>query len=169
MEEEKKTTKKKPLDENKVKEAKKKVNELLAGTGLEDKEQPETFAPPIQQEDDFMQIGSNDNATAWLNEQVESLTQQVEKYEKLIQQLRVENQNATNINVAGNVTTSTATETKIIELYKHFESVYTGRNATRQPFDTVKFSNPTYGNGVLDVLLSMFPFLQNVKEYRHRV
>jgi len=166
--EEKKTTKKKTLDDAKVKEAKKKINDLLAGTGLEDKAE-EVFTPPIQDE---YQPPSNANANEWLQEQVTALTQQVEKYEKLITQLRVENQNLMNsLNTSGAVTSdmaSASSEAKIVEIYKHFENIYTGRNPMRQSYDTVKFSNPQHGNGVLDVFLHTFVFLNQVKNYRHK-
>jgi DNA repair exonuclease SbcCD ATPase subunit len=166
---EKKTTKKKSLDENKIKEAKKKVNELLAGTGLEDKEEEAVFTPPVQQQEDEF-IGNPDQATTWLNEQVAALSQQVENYEKVIAQLRTDNQNMMNMlnngGGSGNINNSSL-EAKVIEVYKHFENVYTGRKYG-QPFADAKLSWPQGNAGVLDMLLATFPFLHNVREYRHR-
>ena len=164
---EKASTKKKAAKDS----ALKKVNKLLAGTGLEDKEDDTpVFTPPIQ-DDEFMQISSNDQATNWLNEQVAGLTQQVEDYQKQIVKLKNDNQILNNMlnggGGAGTVTTDSASQAKIVELYKHFEGVYNGKKYG-QRFDTAKLSYPQSGSGVLDVLLSIFPFLHNVKEYAHR-
>lgn len=166
---EKKSTRKKPLDEKKVKEARQKVNELLAGTGLEDKfqEEAEVFTPPTQAEDEF--LSGSDQATAWLNQQVETLSQQVESQQKIINQLKADNQNLINTlnSGGGGGISGSISEAKIIDLFREFENVYTGRKLG-QPYDTIKFSNPQFGNGVLDVLLRAFPFLHGVRQYHHR-
>lgn len=169
-----KKNKKVVLDENAKAEAVKKVNALLSGTGLEDKAE-DVFTPPIMSSE-FQQISSGDNANEWLQEQVTALTKQVEDYEALVTKLRTENTAlVAALNGGGNggfapnnVSDVESYKTKILELYKHFEQIYTGRNTMRQAFDTVKFSNPVHGNGVLDVLLQTFVFLNDVKQYRHR-
>lgn len=158
---EKKSTKKKTpiVDEEKVREAKKKVNDLLQGTGLEDP--TDVFVPPVMDDESQGTNLNNDNATSWLNEQVAGLTQQVDELEKTIMHLRNDNSNLLISHNSGDATTSE--KAKIIELYKHFEGVYRAGS-----YDQVKFSNPQYGNGVLDMFLSTFVFLNDYKSYRHR-
>ena len=164
---------KKKEDEAKRKEAIEKVNELLKDTSfgnVKTETETEVFVAPVE-DNGFLQPAANDQAITWLNEQVTALTAQAENDKRLIHQLRTENQNLVNIiNTGANggqVTNNGALENKLIEVFKHFESVYTGRKFG-QPYDTVKFSNPQHGNGVLDVLLAAFPQLQNVREYRHK-
>lgn len=163
---EKKTSKKK-LDDAKVQEAKKKINDLLQGTGLEDPVQGDVFVPPTQ---DAEFVPSNDSATEWLNEQVASLSKQVEQYEKTIYALQKENTflkegGMSNQDVhAQNV--SSSDRNKIIELYKHFESVYNGTKYGTK-YATAQLSYPQAGSGVLDVMLAAFPFLHDVKQYKH--
>lgn len=166
---EKKTTKKKTqvVDEAKVREAKKKVNDLLQGTGLEDAS--DVFVPPTQADDAQPVTYGNDNATSWLNDQVSALTQQVEDYEKTIQQLQKDNaalfSSLNGGGVRGNELDA-SDKAKIIELYKHFENVYMGRtNGVR--YGQVAFSYPQQGSGVLDMFLSTFVFLQDYKQYQH--
>lgn len=168
---EKKTTKKKPqLDENKIREAKKKVNDLLQGTGLEDPAD-DVFVPPTHSDTEFAEhnpYAPKDNGSEWLSEQVAALTKQVEQYEKVINQLKSDNMLLMN-NGSGSVANINESEkNKIIELFKYFEGIYTGKNQMRQAFDTAKFSNPGHGTGILDLFLLTFPFLQDVREYKHR-
>jgi len=167
---EKKSTKKKTpvVDEAKVREAKKKVNDLLQGTGLEDP--TDVFVPPVMSDDVHAENLNNDNATSWLNEQVAGLTQQVDEYEKTIMQLKNDNANLmASLNSGRNSDdVSHSEKAKIVELYKHFENVYTGRNKFGGAFDTAKLSHPQYGTGVLDMFLSTFPYLHEHKAYQHR-
>lgn len=168
---EKKTTKKKTqLDENKIREAKKKVNDLLQGTGLEDPVD-DVFVPPTHSSVDFAEqniFATKDSGSEWLSEQVAALTKQVEQYEKLINQLKSDNMILMN-NGGSNVANINESEkNKIIELFKYFEGIYTGKNKMHQAFDTAKFSNPGHGTGILDLFLLTFPFLQDIREYKHR-
>lgn len=159
----KKTTK---IDDAKVAEAKRKVNDLLQGTGFED---PVTFVPPT--EDAVTPTMNNDNATTWLNEQVAKLSEQVESLQFANNQLK--NDNAKLMNAlnggGGSVTADFSNDrVKITELYRYFENIYTGNNPMRQPFDIAKFSNPSHGTGILDMFLNTFPYLQEDKRYKHR-
>jgi len=164
---EKKPSKKKPsvTDQAKITAAKKKVNEILQGTGLEDPE--DVFVPPTE-DNSPMNIALDNNATSWLNDQVAGLTQQAEEYEKIIAQLRAENTNLLTTLKVGGGEVSASEKNKIIELYKYFEGIYTGRNPMRTAFDTAKFSNPSHGTGILDMFLSTFVFLHDYKQYQHR-
>lgn len=165
----KKSKKKIVVDEAKIKEAKKKVNDLLQGTGLEE---PEVFIPPTEELANNPLI-NNDNATSWLSDQVTALSSQVEMLEKQNALLKSDNtklmgalSGGGSLSSAGEL--SASEKTKILELYKYFEGIYNGKNAMRAAFDTAKFSNPSHGTGVLDMFLSTFPFLVDHKQYQHR-
>ncbi len=164
----KKTTNKKKVvisDETKILEAKKKINDLLRGTGLEDKKE----SIEVSVEDLLLPVSDSDKSNEWLNDQIIALTQEVEQLQNIVVNLQNENKhlktNGTSVQSIGSDMVSD--QNKIIEIYKHFENVYTGKNSYGQPFAQVKFSNPERSNGVLDMFISTFPFLEDYKNYRH--
>lgn len=165
---EKKTKKKIVVDEAKIKEAKKKVNDLLQGTGLEE---PEIFVPPIEEPANNPLI-NNENATSWLSDQVAALSGQVELLEKNNALLKKDNAkllaglNGSNVLDVSNEMSSTD-KAKILDLYKYFEGLYNGKNPLRSKFTDAKFSNPSHRTGILDMFLKVFPFLGEQVDYQH--
>lgn len=160
----KKVVKKKSAldDAQKVAEAKKKVNELLKGTGLEEPEDDSVFIKPNEY-GTLVQM-HEEKGNNWMQKQMNDLHHQIERLEN-------ENMNLKNgqHNIESNISIESGSEKqKIIELYKHFEGVYTGRNKYNTPFGNIALSNPQHGNGVLDLLLTIFPFLVDIKSYKHR-
>lgn len=159
---EKKSTKKKGVDEEKRLEAKKKVNDLLQGTGLEDQE---LFVPPTPIDVDATAHSNNDAATAWLTEQVAALTKQIEAKDKLIAQLK---SGAPSAPVAAAVADTDELTNSITKLYTHLENVYMGRQTKgNTKYERIQFSHPQTGTGVLDLFLRTFSFLKNKKNYVH--
>ncbi len=165
----KKTSKKKSSeDEEKVLEAKKKVNELLKGTGLEEPEESEFIDPmSYKQPTGSNQLSNNQvtGANEWLQQQVEALTRQIGEMEAII----VKQQNELNefrSNGGGGLAQG-SDNIKVVELYKYFEGIYTGKSRYGTPFSQAMFSNPQHGTGILDVLLRTFPYLQQYKDYNH--
>lgn len=167
---EKKTKKKIVVDEAKIKEAKKKVNDLLQGTGLEE---PEVFIPPNEYDaEQNNPLINNVGATSWLSDQVAALSSQVEMLEKQNAQLKVDNtklmgtlSNGGSLANAGDL--STTERAKILELYKYFEGLYNGKNPLKSKFTDAKFSFPSHRTGILDVFLKVFPFLSEYADYQH--
>lgn len=155
------------VDEEKIKEAKRKVNDLLKGTGLEE---PEETQPDVATAEMVSPVADEDKASRWLEQQLNALNQQVEEMENRILQLTQEN-NALKanggVNALSKFDTGESEKQKVIELYKHFENVYTGRNKYNTPFKQVAFSNPQYRNGVLDMFLQTFPYLHDYVQYKH--
>lgn len=155
------------VDEERVKEAKKKVNDLLKGTGFEE---PDEIKDEKKNEEEMVSpVSDTDKQSQWLNQQVNGLTEEVEKLEKMV--IDLQNQNNL-LRSGGNQYDSMNSENisdknKIIELYQHFESIYNGRNRYGKPFSTVVFSNPQHGNGVLDMFIKAFPFLGQYIQYKH--
>lgn len=163
----KKATKKKPTldDAQKVAEAKKKVNELLKGTGLEEPEADEVYVKP----DEFGSFASiqEEKGTNWMQTQIQLLTKQVEDLEFINMKLQKERGGFQGSVAPAQPVESGSDRQKIVELYKHFEGVYTGRNKYKTPFGKIALSNPQYANGVLDLFIATFPYLQDAKAYRH--
>jgi hypothetical protein len=165
----KKAAKKKPVlnDAQKVAEAKKKVNELLKGTGLEEPESDEVYVKP----DEFGSFASiqEEKGSSWMQTQIQLLTKQVEDLEFVNMKLQKERSGGYQggANAAPAQVEAGSDRQKIVELYKHLEGVYTGRNKYKTPFGKIALSNPQYANGVLDLFLATFPFLQDAKSYRH--
>jgi len=154
------------VDEEKIKEAKKKVNDLLKGTGLEE---PDENQQEVATEEMISPVADEDKASRWLEQQLNALNQQVEEMENKILLLTQEN-NALRSNGGVNMPRFDSGESekeKVIELYKHFENVYTGRNKYNTPFKQVAFSNPQFRNGVLDMFLQTFPYLHDYVQYKH--
>src|SRR5579859_6249175 len=115
-------TKKKAVitDEQKILEAKKKVNEILKGTGLEEKEflnnqddetiliKPEDFASLKQME--------NNKANDWMSQEMERLTKYVQQLENENLKLRTEIGDYKMSGAGADVLTATSDRMKVIEL-----------------------------------------------------
>lgn len=161
----KKTTDKSALDEQKVIEAKKKVNELLKGTGFEE---PDDEGSILVSPDEYSTLAKSQETKgmSWMEGQVEALTKQVEILESENFKLRNQVQLMANNPVAGQFSDDNSEKVKIIEMFKHFQDVYTGRKKGT-PYSRVALSYPQTAEGVLDVMQAMFPYLQEYRMYKH--
>lgn len=162
----KKSSKKKTdkLDEQKVLEAKKKINELLKGTGLEEPDDDSVLVSP----DEYSTLAKSQEtkAASWMEGQVEALSKQVEILESENLKLRNQVQFMNTNGATAQFSDDNSEKVKIIEMFKHFQDVYVGRKKGT-PYSRVALSYPQTAEGVLDVMQAMFPYLQEYRFYKH--
>ena len=116
----------------------------------------------------------------WLEDQVNELNRQVEEYENEILYYKEEINKLNDIihtggfrggapqqHVQGGVVqpnnpVDSSMNYQVTALFKHFENVY------ERGFSQAKIAHPESGNGVLDLMQSYFPQLQQIRRYRYR-